>query len=45
MKLDLQYFMKVKRIPENRGAGAAGPAPLFSGFSWRFVIYSSLITS
>src|SRR5687767_13815159 len=33
---DYQYFTKVERIPENRGAGAAGPAPLFSGFFWSF---------
>jgi hypothetical protein len=37
---DNQYFTKdiqtPKKIPENRGAGAEGPAPLFSGLAWLF---------
>ena len=31
-----QYFTKIKRISENRGARAYARAPLFSGFSQSF---------
>jgi hypothetical protein len=31
-----QYFTKVDGMPENRGAGAEGNAPLFSGLSSSF---------
>jgi hypothetical protein len=36
--MDNQYFTKVERIPENRGAGVR-PHPRFRASPGRFVIY------
>jgi hypothetical protein len=33
--INIQYFTKIERVPENRGAGVR-PAPLFSGLSSLF---------